>query len=70
MIKKIDKKKLIKLSIGIFIGALLGFAYWRFIGCSSGSCGITANWHTSSLMGGLFGYLVSDSFQNKKKEEA
>ena len=41
-----------------FIGAGLGFAYWRFIGCTSGSCPLTANWHTSVLFGGLIGVLA------------
>ncbi len=66
---KIDKKKALILGTGIALGAIGGFLYWRFVGCSSGSCGITANWHTSTLMGGAFGYLISDSFKVKKKEE-
>jgi hypothetical protein len=39
-------------------GALAGFAYWRFVGCTSGSCPLTANWHTSVLFGGLIGMLA------------
>ncbi|HBH48679.1 MAG TPA: hypothetical protein DDX98_08560 [Bacteroidales bacterium] len=62
-----NKRKVLIISAGIAIGALAGFLYWRFIGCSSGSCGITANWHTSTMMGGLLGYLVSDGIGNKQK---
>lgn len=53
------------------IGAGVGFAYWRFIGCSTGSCPITANWTSSTLMGGLIGLLAApatrkvDTNQNK-----
>jgi hypothetical protein len=68
MLKNIDRKKLLILGIGITLGALGGFLYWRFVGCSSGSCSITANWHTSTLMGGLMGYLLSDSIADKQKK--
>jgi hypothetical protein len=50
-----------KTALFTVIGAGLGFAYWRFVGCSSGSCPITANWHTSTLMGGLIGMLATPS---------
>lgn len=42
-------------------GAGLGFAYWRFIGCTSGTCPLTANWHTSTLFGGLIGMTIVPS---------
>ncbi len=29
--------------IGAIIGGLLGFAYYKLVGCSSGSCPITSN---------------------------
>jgi hypothetical protein len=67
--KKIPKKYLISGSMAI-LGLLGGFLYWRFVGCRSGSCPITSNWHLSSLAGGLIGYLAGDSFNDllKKKE--
>jgi len=40
------------------LGILGGFLYWRFIGCNSGSCPITSHWHTSSVVGGIMGYLT------------
>jgi hypothetical protein len=66
---KFDKKKITILATGILLGSVAGYLYWRFVGCESGSCGITANWHTSTLMGGLFGYLITDSFPLKKKHK-
>jgi hypothetical protein len=48
-------------------GALLGFIYWRFVGCRTGSCLITASWHTSVLFGSLIGLLVVPSGRNKEK---
>lgn len=46
---------LFRKSIPVLLGALLGFAYWRFIGCATGSCPITSTWYVSTLYGGLTG---------------
>ncbi len=50
-----------KTGLFMLVGAGLGFAYWRFVGCTSGTCPLTANWHTSTLMGGLIGMLAVPS---------
>lgn len=48
-----------KLSVmGIIIGALLGFTYWKFVGCYSGKCMITSSPINSTLYGSLLGYLI------------
>jgi hypothetical protein len=62
------KKTLIVLS-GISIGLIGGYLYWKFIGCTSGTCPLTSQWHTSSLFGGVFGYLIADSIKLKEKEK-
>ena len=67
--KNIDKRKVVITSIAIALGSISGFAYWYFIGCTSGTCPLTSNWHSTTLVGGVFGYLLSDSFKTKKKEE-
>jgi len=56
--------------VGIIIGATAGFAYWYYIGCNSGTCPIQSNWHTSTLYGGLVGYILpkSPKKENNKKE--
>ncbi len=47
-----------RIAIGVVLGAAAGFAYYRFIGCSSGGCPLTSNpWLTTgygALMGALF----------------
>ncbi len=53
--------------VGIVVGAFAGFLYWHYIGCNSGTCPIQSNWHTSSLYGGLMGFLVSDLKKTKEK---
>ncbi len=45
--------------IGIIAGAFLGFAYYRFVGCASGSCPITSNPWASMIYGAIMGYMVS-----------
>jgi len=60
-VKKID---LTKLLIGIVIGAIGGFAYYYFIGCSSGSCPITSNPFLMTGYGVFFGAVL---FFKKKK---
>ncbi len=52
--------------IGITLGAIAGFLYWDFVGCSSGTCMITSKPINSTLYGGLMGYLLFNIF---KKED-
>jgi len=40
------------------IGAVLGYAYYRFIGCTSGACPITSNPWISTIYGALMGFLI------------
>ncbi len=69
-----EMKKVIKkygLQAGLAAAGLLGgFLYWRFVGCSTGSCPIWSHWYTSALMGGVMGYLIGDTISdyNKKRE--
>ena len=53
--------------IGIFLGALSGYIYYRVVGCSTGTCPITSNPWISTLWGALTGYLISGIFTTKKQ---
>jgi hypothetical protein len=55
---------------GIMVGAVAGFAYWYYIGCTSGTCPIQSNWHTSTLYGGLIGYVLPNSPKKEKSEKS
>lgn len=55
--------------LGVVIGAFAGFLYWRFVGCTSGTCPIQSHWQSSSLFGGLMGYLLTDTKKKNKKAE-
>jgi hypothetical protein len=54
-----------KTALFTLLGAGIGFAYWRFIGCNSGTCPITANWTSSTLMGGLIGMLAAPALRKE-----
>lgn len=60
-------KNRIKNIIGITIGALGGYLYYYFIGCTSGTCAITSNPYMSILWGAVLGYLLFDIFKIKDK---
>jgi len=54
------------------LGAMGGFLYWKFIGCTNGTCAIKSVWYLSTIWGAAFGYLVGDlsgSLFLKKKIE-
>lgn len=40
------------------IGGIIGFLYYHFIGCSSGTCAITSNPVSSIIFGGLLGLFI------------
>ena len=49
----------VKTILPVVIGAAAGYAYYKFIGCVTGTCPITANPLMSTLYGAGLGYLVS-----------
>lgn len=56
--------------LGMILGAVAGYFYWREIGCASGTCMITSKPLNSSIygavMGGLLSNIIKDfSFQKK-----
>ncbi|MGE4346694.1 MAG: DUF6132 family protein [Flavobacteriaceae bacterium] len=53
--------------IGIPLGALAGFLYWKFVGCNTGTCAITSNPLNSTLYGSVMGGLVFSMFKKNKK---
>jgi hypothetical protein len=49
----------IKILFGALAGIFAGFLYYKFIGCSTGSCRITSNPWISMSFFGLFGIVFS-----------
>jgi len=62
-LKQIDWKRIV---IGALIGGLLGYAYYYFIGCRSGSCPLTSNPVRMTIYGAFFGIVLF--FQTKPKK--
>ncbi len=46
-----------KLVLSVLAGALLGYGYFRLVGCRTGTCPITARWWTATAYGALMGFL-------------
>ncbi len=63
----LNKTFLKRISLGVVLGGALGFAYYYFIGCKSGTCAITSSPVNSTLYGVLIGALWT--FPAKKKEK-
>ncbi len=66
-----NKNTALKLKITFtIIGAIGGFLYWKFVGCTSGTCPIRSVWYLSTLWGTAMGYLLGDlagSFMAKRE---
>jgi hypothetical protein len=60
-------KKHRKEFIAIAIGSFAGWAYYYFVGCSSGGCMISGNPYISIPYGGFLGYLFFGSFLKSKE---
>ncbi len=53
---------------GVVLGAAAGYLYWKFVGCSSGSCAITSRPLNSTLYGAVMGGLLFSLFQKSKSK--
>lgn len=52
--------------IGLLLGAVAGYVYWKLVGCNSGTCMITSKPINSTLYGSLMGYLFFSIFKKEK----
>ena len=48
-----------RIAIGVVVGAVLGFGYYKVIGCSSGACPITSSPLGSTIYGALIGFMIA-----------
>lgn len=55
--------------LGILLGAVAGYAWYYFVGCSSGTCPITSRPINSTLYGALMGFLLAHSFTTKEEKK-
>ena len=54
--------------LGSLLGAIAGYLYWRYVGCSSGTCPITSSPFMSTVYGIAMGSLLGGIFKRKKIE--
>lgn len=54
---------------GAVSGGIAGYLYWYFIGCSSGTCRITASPINSLIWGAVLGGLLFSLFKRESKNE-
>lgn len=47
--------------------AIAGYLYWRYVGCSTGTCPITASPINSSIYGTIMGILAGELFKRKNQ---
>ncbi|POY38843.1 hypothetical protein C3L50_12000 [Flavobacterium alvei] len=62
------KKALIITGIGVVVGAIAGYLYYFYVGCSSGTCAITSKPLNSSLYGAVVGGLLLNMFVKSSKK--
>ncbi len=53
---------------GAVVGAVAGYMYWNYVGCSSGTCMITSKPLKSTLYGALMGSLLFGIFKMDKSK--
>ena len=54
--------------VGAVLGAIGGFLYWNFVGCTSGTCMITSKPINSTLYGATMGALLLGMFKADKSQ--
>lgn len=66
VVKDFFKKHWLRIA-GILVGAMVGYIYYHYVGCLSGTCPITSNPYRMMIYGAVVGYLLFDLFSSDKK---
>jgi hypothetical protein len=56
--------------IGAAVGALGGYLYWKFIGCTTGTCPITSNPRNSMVYFSAMGILLFNIFKTSEQKNS
>jgi Family of unknown function (DUF6132) len=54
---------ILRILIGVVVGGVLGFGWYKLVGCSTGTCPLTSNPIISTLYGMVVGALIAGSFR-------
>jgi xanthine/uracil permease len=64
-----NKSNLLRV-LPVVIGAVIGYGYYYFIGCKSGTCAITSNPYISTAYGAFTGLIFAIPTKKKKSVES
>ena len=64
-----NKKVILISTIGVIVGAIAGYSYYYYVGCTSGTCAITSKPLNSTLYGSLMGGLLFNLFVKERKNK-
>lgn len=64
----LDLRKHMLTLVGIGLGMIGGFMYWKYVGCSAGTCPITSSPINSTIYGAVMGGLILNMFKNENKK--
>lgn len=62
-----NQKSVIVTIIGVILGAVAGYLYYKYVGCITGTCVITSKPLNATIYGALIGGLLSNSLLKKEK---
>jgi hypothetical protein len=60
---KASQKKMILILIGAVLGGIVGFLFYRFVGCHTGACKIAGNPYLSTVYWAFLGALIANLFR-------
>ena len=52
--------------IGVIVGGIAGFFYWKYVGCVTGTCAITSKPINSTVYFAFFGAVLLSFFKKEK----
>ena len=54
--------------LSILGGSGLGYLYWYYVGCNSGTCPLKQVWYMNVVLGGIIGYLINSTINDILKK--
>jgi hypothetical protein len=51
--------RMLRMVLFAVVGGVLGYGYYRFVGCSSGACPITSNPYISTIYGAVMALMLA-----------
>jgi len=54
---------IVRIIIGAVVGGVLGFGWYKLVGCSTGACPLTSNPYVTIIYGMVLGAVVAGSIR-------